>query len=234
MIVRPGSGVVHLITQPDHAALARRIMEHCVPLAGEPRRDEILLAVGEHDNGWRELDDRPIRGADGRVVDFISAPADAKQGVWPRGVDRLRRNPLAAALVAQHAVTVYDRFRPEPDWAAFFRDMEALRDRLLPQTGLSREELLHAYAYVRLGDLISLLFCTAAIEPQGYGEWFVDREAVDRVTVSPFPFDTPEVRVEVTARELPDRAFASDADLLAAFESAARVTLTGTIAAKRA
>jgi hypothetical protein len=73
------------------------------------------------------------------------------------------------------------------------------------------------------------MFCTATMEPQGYGEWFVDREAIDRVTVSPYGFDAPEVPVEVTARELPDRPFASDADLLEAFEGARQVTLTGTI-----
>jgi len=33
VIVRPAGDDIQLITQPDHAHLARRVMEHCVPLA---------------------------------------------------------------------------------------------------------------------------------------------------------------------------------------------------------
>ena len=59
MIVRTTPGSIQLITQPDHAQLARRVMEHCVPLAARPRRDVILRAIGEHDNGWMEEDAAP-------------------------------------------------------------------------------------------------------------------------------------------------------------------------------
>ena len=47
------------MTQSDHAHLARMIMEHCVPLAAWPRRDAILHAIHEHDNGWAEEDAAP-------------------------------------------------------------------------------------------------------------------------------------------------------------------------------
>jgi hypothetical protein len=40
-----------------------------------PRRDAILLAIAEHDNGWREVDVAPIVDeATGRIHDFVSAP----------------------------------------------------------------------------------------------------------------------------------------------------------------
>jgi len=49
MIVTYAPGVVQLITQPDHAHLAGRFMEHGVPLAARPHRATILHAIGEHE-----------------------------------------------------------------------------------------------------------------------------------------------------------------------------------------
>ena len=112
-------------------------MEHCVPLATRPRRDAILHAIAEHDNGWAEEDAAPrVNPATGQVFDFVTAPASVRQIVWPRGVARLAGDPWAAALVAQHAITVYDRFRPESEWAPFFAEMEAARDEMLRASGL--------------------------------------------------------------------------------------------------
>src|SRR5687768_1060872 len=125
MIVCVRHDVLQLITQPDHAHLARRIMERCVPLAVRPRRDRILRAIGEHDNGWAEEDAAPtVNPASGDVADFVHAPLSVRHRVWPRAVARLANDPWAAALVAQHALTVYERFRMDAAWATFFAGME--------------------------------------------------------------------------------------------------------------
>ena len=103
-------------------------MEHCVPLATRSRRDAILHAVAEHDNGWAEEDAAPrVDPATGQIFDFVSAPAGIRQAVWPRGIARLADDPWAAALVAQHAITIYDRFRPREPWRPFFAEMEEAR-----------------------------------------------------------------------------------------------------------
>ena len=110
MIVRTEHDGVIPITQPDHAHLSGRIMEHCVPLRASPRRASILRAIREHDNGWTEEDAAPtIDPATGRIADFVNIPLHVRHGVWPRGVARLADDPWAAALVAQHAITVYGR-----------------------------------------------------------------------------------------------------------------------------
>src|SRR5687767_12815221 len=114
MIVRPAPGVLHLITQPDHAALARRIMEQWTSLQSAERREEILLAIEQHDGGWQEPDDAPtVDPETSTVFDFVRVPPAVRQDVWPRGVGRLAHSPWAAALVAHHAITVYDRYRTD-------------------------------------------------------------------------------------------------------------------------
>lgn len=112
-------------------------MAHCVPLADRPRRAAILHAIAEHDNGWTEEDAAPtVNPETGQVVDFVGAPLSVRHAVWPRGVARLRDRPWAAALVAQHAITVYDRFRAEAAWTTFFSEMETARDEMRRASGL--------------------------------------------------------------------------------------------------
>ena len=147
MIVRPASDGIHLITQPDHAHLARRIMEHSVALSGRPRRDSILHAIGEHDNGWAEADAAPTVDAEsGNVMDFVSAPLSVRQGAWPRGIARLADDPWAAALVAQHVLTVYDRYRSDSAWTAFFAEMKTARMRMLRAAAMPLADLEDDYA----------------------------------------------------------------------------------------
>ncbi len=229
MIVRPAADALHLITQPDHAALSRRIMEHWVPLADHPRRASILLAIGEHDNGWREPDDTPTIDARGRVVDFVNIPVPIRQAIWPRGVARLAGDPWAAALVAQHAITVYSRYRSDAEWSTFFARMEATRDEWVEASRLPLATLLDDYPFVRLGDLLSLTFCTGWTDPQHYDAWTVVHHA-DRVVVTPDGFAEGALHMKVPAVELPSQPFPSEGRLRAALATAPRVTLTGVIA----
>ena len=160
MIVRSGPGVLHLITQPDHAALARRIMEHWSSLAKAERRRDILAAIEHHDRGWAEPDAAvSVDPATATIRDFVAVPADVRQSVWPRSVAALAPAPWAAALVAHHAVTVYDRYRQDAAWHDFFPAMTARRD----------EHLARATA------------------PQSLGPWTI-RLTGAQVQVTPNPF----------------------------------------------
>ena len=231
MIVRRTPDGLQLITQPDHAALARRIMERCAPLADRPRRELILHAIAEHDSGWAEDDASPrVDPATGDVLDFVTAPLGVRQGGWPRAVANLGDNPWAAALVAQHALTAYERYRPEPEWRSFFAELEKARAALLVESGLSLDELVDDYTFVRLGDLISLAFCTGWRDENAFAGYAVQLSG-DRVAVEPDLFDGHEVAFEITARAIPRTTFESDEDLRAALAAATTVTLPGSVGA---
>jgi hypothetical protein len=204
-------------------------MENCVPLSARARREAILHAIYEHDNGWAEVDAAPtVDSKTGRIADFVNTPVPSRQGVWPRGVRRLAAEPWAAALVAHHAVTVYDRFRPDPEWAGFFRDMEDARDAMVRASGLSLEDLAADYPFVRLADLTSLAFCTGWTDKQQFGVWTVQL-AGTRVVVAPDPFGGVTIPIEIGAREIRNQPFRSDADLRAAVQNANAVTLRGEV-----
>jgi hypothetical protein len=229
VIVRGQDAALTLITQPDHAHLADRIMRHATALADATRRDSIALAIAEHDNGWAEADAAPIIDPDsGGVADFVVVPLAVRHDVWPRGIKRLAHDPWAAALVAQHAITVYDRYRSHAAWTPFFAEMESLRDAMVASRGLPERDLLDDYPFVRLGDLISLAFCTGWSEPQRFEGWTVHRVG-DRVSVSPRTFGGRTIPFEIAAKQLPRRAFSSDEDLRAAVAKADAITLRGEV-----
>ena len=205
MIVRHEGSAQLLITQPEHAALAGRIMRHWVAggLPDSPRRTEILLAIDEHDHGWLTMDAAPLLDPrSGLVLDFMQVPDDVRRGVWPTGVERLARVPYAAALVAQHAIHVYRRYRPDPAWLPFFTDMEARRDRHLQADSTSLDLLLRDYPFLRLGDLASLVFCNGWKDPQEEAGYTVTL-AGSRVVITPDPFGGRIVEIDITARVLP-------------------------------
>src|SRR5262245_10259714 len=157
-------------------------------LPNAPRRASIFHAIAEHDNGWRDVDGAPIVDEEsGTILDFITAPLPVRQGIWPRGVGRLAEDPWAAALVAEHAVFIYQRWRGNADWAGFFTQMEALRDGFVGAAGLTLEDLQRDYLFLRVADLISLAFCNAWTDVLEMGSYKISARR-DAVTVEPDPF----------------------------------------------
>jgi hypothetical protein len=229
VIVRANRDHLLLITQPDHAVLSAGVMAAWQrnPLSG-PRRDLVLQATREHDNGWREEDDAPlVDPAAGCILDFMTAPEGVRQRIWPRAVDRLASTPYAAALVAQHALSVYDRYRALPAWAPFFERVEAMRNRALAQAApWSLADLRHDYFFVRMGDLVSLTFCNGWHDAQRLDDYELRLEG-PRLTIRPDPFDRREVLLSIRARQLPNRKYATAAEAAEAFQSAPVVTITG-------
>lgn len=235
MIIQVKGPSALLITQPDHAALAGRIMRGWKHRDFErhPRRASVLLAITEHDNGWREVDTAPVLDDAGRMLDFVNVPAETRRAIWPRGVARLSADPWAAALVAEHAVHVYRHYRGDHEWAQFFIDLEALRDSLFrlkadTTTGLTLDDLLADYFFVRMGDLLSLTFCNAWTEAPDELGYDIRCEG-DLLTVAPDPFEGAELPMQVAARQLPNGEFGSPADAARAFNSAPTLPYLGKV-----
>src|SRR6185436_12277599 len=109
MIVVDTGETFRLVTQPDHARFAADLLSLWPELAGHPRRDDLLFATREHDNGWREADAAPRWDAgQGRPHDFLSLPEPERALLWRRGIGRFRASrPGAALLVAHHAAVLH-------------------------------------------------------------------------------------------------------------------------------
>lgn len=95
-----------LVRQPDHAALAGSLAQHWgndqfgVPVA----REALLCAATHHDDGWLEMDGRPIYNPEARrPAHFMEVPLAESVGPYGRGVESVyARDPHAGALVSMH------------------------------------------------------------------------------------------------------------------------------------
>ena len=233
MIIRPAIDDLLLVTQPDHAALAGAVMAawRADGLAEHPEREELLLAVREHDHGWLEPDAAPtVDPVTGAPEDFLDAPAGVRQAVWPRGTARLAgAHPYAAALVAHHALNVYRRHRAEAAWQAFFAEMEDARRTALDRVPAARRAGWPGdYRFLFLGDLISLVFCHGWTQPFE-GERYRLLLAGTTLAVTPDPFAGGEVPLAVPARRIPARRYENDEDLRRTLAAAPTVMLEGNV-----
>ena len=83
MIVVSENDKFRMITQPDHAHFSGELISlwRADGLPEHPRRADLLFAVREHDNGWREADAAPRWDPErGRPHDFITLPVRERKG----------------------------------------------------------------------------------------------------------------------------------------------------------
>lgn len=223
MIIRRSGSTLLVIAQEDHAALSAAIMTewHLDGLLDHPRRETILLATREHDNGWREEDAVTHVGAGGDPLDFISVAAEVKQRIWPRAATRLGEiAPYAGALVAQHALSLFGQQHTEPAWRPFLSRMEQLQQGLIARCEPGAAGTLAAdYRFVQAGDQLSLVFCNGwtAPFPRPGGRIVLEGAGLK---VSPDPFGGGRVSLRVPARRIEGRAFGSPRELRAALDTA--------------
>ena len=230
MIIRTTDDTQLFITQPDHARLAAEAIANWRDdgFDNNPRRASILLAAREHDNGWREEDGLTHVDANGKPLDFICVPVAVRHRIWPRAVDRLgEQDPYAAALVAQHAITVYGHFESDLAWVQFFEVMRERREMQLARChAVAANDIAGDYRFVHAADRISLAFSTGWPQPlESYGRRIILRD--DTVEVSPDPFSGERIPLRIRARRLPVREYASAADLRAALDDAAVEVIEG-------
>lgn len=228
MIIREDAAHLLLITQPDHARLAGTIMAawQADALPASPRRDVVLFATTHHDDGWIDVDRVPlVNESDGRLLDFITAPDEVRLTLWPRAVERLSGTPYAAALVAQHALEIYEPSRARLESQGFFSRMEDLRDRHLASARpLGLSDLLEDYFFVGMGDTLSLTFCNGWTEPVRRGRYETSFQG-SRLTVDPDPFGGREIPLSVPAKRIANRRFRMH-EASTAYETAPVVSLT--------
>ena len=214
MIVSREDGGLRLFTQPDHARLAADLLSlwRRDGLPNHPRREELLLAAREHDNGWQEADSAPrLDRQSSRPVDYRRLPNEPRFDIWRRGIDRLAsQNEYAALLVAVHARSVHQDRAHEP-WPEFLAEIDERRSALLEVTGTTEEQAADDYRFLQLFDRLSLSLCEGGdVRGTAHGYHF---HALDRrLSLDPFPFAGATTFV-VLSRRIPDHAYAGEAAL---------------------
>ena len=233
MIIRRLGSTDLLISQPEHAALAARIMRQWHPdhFPDSPRKASILRAIEEHDSGWREVDKAlVVDEATGQLLDFVELPDEIKRETASLGIESLASDPYAAALGAQHRLHVYRRYIDHPEWRGFFDATRAARDSYLRAAAEgSLPVLLRDYTFVRAGDLASLAFCNQWTEVDADGCGYSMHLQGTSLFLTPDPFNGGTIEIAIDARKIDHQSFASAADARRVVASAEVVMLNGQV-----
>jgi hypothetical protein len=218
MIVADEGDGLRLITQPDHAWFSSELLSlfRAAGLPEHHRRAELLFAVREHDNGWRETDSAPHwNPATGRPHDFLTLPREERIELWQRGTSRYAgERPYAALLITCHALRLHQNRRDQEGWQPFLDFLDELHRGLSEETGIPEEEVEDDYRWLDLADLLSLGICNGCNgwrEPFGrYGFQAVFQDGT--LHLDPFPL-AGATAFRIPCRRIPRRAYHGDADL---------------------
>jgi hypothetical protein len=203
------------ITQPDHAYFSGELLAlwRADGVPDHPRREDLIFAAREHDNGWREADAAPRWNA-GRELphDFVSIPRQDRVAIWERGTARFAgQRPYAALLITRHALNLHRDRRGQEDWDDFLGSLDELERALFEATGASAEEVAADYRLVDLADLVSLAACNRWDEPfERYGlrGWYTD----GTMHLDPLPL-SGATTFTIPCRRIARRLYAGDAAL---------------------
>lgn len=226
-----------LINQDDHAALSGAIMNYWGNEAFEPPDppDEVLFAIAEHDNGWREWDSSPkVETQSGYPMNFMEMDFADQKAIWTRSFRRYSQDhPYASALIALHFRVFNQKVisRNEDDgeaktlnvemnkYIAKSLDLEFSNSGLRPLPKKAKINL----RLVQVGDLISLALChgwpSVDIDaaPLNYaGTAFrlkLTSSDGNNYIINPYPFSQDKLRFQIIGRRAGQKQFNSDAEL---------------------
>jgi hypothetical protein len=222
MIVVQEGSAHRLITQPDHAHLAAEILAlwRRDGLPAHSRREDLLFAAREHDNGWREADAAP-RWNSGTVRphDFMTLPPSDRVEIWERGPCRFAaERPYAALLITRHARNLLGGRRGEEGWDGLLDFLVDFERGLIEETGATEDELVADYRWIELTDQISLAACAGHREPVARHGLRIAPIApglaeggLVAVGLAPFPL-AGATTFRIPCRRIPARAYRGDAD----------------------
>ena len=210
VIVVDEGDLLRVITQPDHARFAAELLSlwRADGLSDHPRREQLLFAVKEHDNGWREADAAPwIDPATQRIYDFTSFPDSGRLEIWKRGILRFAdQQPYSALLIAEHAELIH---RPlSDDWQDLFDQIEPLRIEWLDRAAANHPEIQADYRHLELADALSLAYCTRRTGPWK-GRSATALVAGDVLHLEPFPL-AGATTFQIPVRRILNQPYSTD------------------------
>ena len=199
------------VTQPDHAQLSGKIAASLDRKRFPALTDDIVEAIGLHDEGWEMFDGRspqphPVTSTeDGRVLPFNVLPPDQFLGAWRCSIGKAEGiSALAGMMVSRHFQALGRfgllRLQAHPEECAkvqHFLDEEQQREaRLSAGSDGGQQPLEQLVSVLQFCDLLSLHLCSKAPQPVefpqdfGIGRIKLQRQAA-HVVLSPTPLASP-------------------------------------------
>jgi hypothetical protein len=226
-----------LINQYDHARLSGEIMKYWgnEEFAIPNPYDEVLLAIREHDWGWKEWDYSPKVNPENQYpMNFMEMSFCDQNKIWTRCFKRHSvEHPYASALIALHFSKFNDKLiNKDPcngkakalktEMNDFVSDMLKINISNLDPSSLPKDVQVNL-RLVQIGDVISLALCHgwSSIEiedvPLDYNGRVVTlslrSDDGNNYFINPYPLAGSLIRSQIKGRRVNQKKFASDDEL---------------------
>jgi hypothetical protein len=224
MIVNQTDRGWEIIAQPAHALLSLQLAAHWKHDALPTHWWETLNAVAHHDNGWHEWEREPKLTEAGHPQNFIHmSPPDAI-AQWERGVARgCHQSRWVGLLISRHATSLYSGRKGEVKALDEFLERQiAQQQTWIRELGVTEEEVVVSYRWIRFFDWLSLVLCWRRLPDNGSPialgmgpdgrDYSAHRTNTGEVTLDPYPFGDSAFTVSVEARVIHQKTF-QDPDL---------------------
>ena len=236
-----------LINQNDHARLSAEIMRHWGNREFAGLDNEVLFAIGEHDNGWKEWDSSPkVNSASHFPVNFLEMSSLDQSEIWRRSFRRhSAKHPYASALIALHFGKLNERSLNKNSNNGIARALQAEINDFVSHTlridvssldpdSLPKDVQVNL-KLVQIADIISLALChgwlsTRIVDvPNGYNgsATTMNLKSIDgnNYCISPYPFSRPFIEFQIEGRRLDLKKFLGDDELRGMLEESQREIL---------
>ncbi|MGY2134140.1 DUF3891 family protein [Hymenobacter sp. HD11105] len=233
------------MSQHDHAHVSGVMADHWlgVYFGDAARRDDVMLAVYEHDRAWIPLDEKPLWNEQTQApYSFRDFPPVPRLRHYVQGITELENRTPYAGLLASLHYTGFPEMAKLEEGREFMRREENRQQRLKRQLGLtapSQPTLDFHLQLLKFLDRLSLYLCLnePGADKEHEHPWykggipfsdyfdFTDHQLIQanwvsrsRIKVTPFPFDEAFC-VTLPYKELPKEQL-SAASLAACYQHA--------------
>jgi hypothetical protein len=226
-----------LINQHDHAELSSKIMKRWgnENFTKPNPYDEIIFAIREHDNGWKEWDSSPeVNHANKYPKNFLEMSPEEQTEIWRRCFKRhSMEHPYASALIALHFGKLNEKSLGKnsnnnypkilhKEIINFVSNMLNVKTSNLDLASFPNEVEINL-RLVQIGDIISLALCHGWLlneinyVPLNYESSITTLRLKSNdginFTITPYPFSTPSIRLQIQGRRLNQKKFSKDSVL---------------------
>jgi hypothetical protein len=251
MIVRNLEGEIWLFDQRDHSAVCGSMARFWGADPFQPVPETVCRAADTHDSGWLEWDRAPrLDPKSGQPHRYSAMPAADYRVIWGRGLQRgWEQGDLVGLLVSLHAMRFFSRKDHPADRELLARERDRQQD-VLARLGYSTstpdalpEPIATWHDWIFCWDALSLFLCEGWESP--WSRRIASRPNGERVELSARRRErgepgvgelriTPNAwlrsfRLEIAARVIPERFYASQAELDDALGSSRRERVSWTV-----
>jgi len=219
MIVNYTESGWQVITQRSHGLLAAQICANWkFNEQYGSRWIETLTAVAEHDDVYNEFENDDLLNEYGGPVNFKMTVF--RKDYCTRLIEMaITKSSWIALLVSRHIQFVHGS---NPAAANFIKGLKKQEKDWISTRGVTSKEVSEAYLLLQFCDAFSLLICQGMIQPEqrkieiskgpGQVSYMCVAGGINKLLVTPWPFEKEKFRVSFESRTLPRLTFKNAAE----------------------